>query len=241
MGRLRSLNGRIVSATTMMVQRVAVQIPAILLALAMVAHTSEVSLDDTPLASMPAPGGHMELLRGLDRREHVAAGSRVSKRNHQMLVLKSQEIDVKAKIKSKRAALQKATEAELAEVSVGEARKGAKGKGGGSKGGRKKKQIEKRMGALEKEERKVKAKIKKIQSHPALQSGAKRAAAKVKAAVKAGDKKAVKKEQKKTAKAVTKAAKQLSKATTKGQKKKAEKKLAKAQSNAKLEAAKEIS
>merc|ERR1711957_941900 len=110
MGRLRSLNGRSVSATTMMVQRVAVQIPAILLALAMVAHTSEVSLDDTPLASMPAPGGHMELLQGLDRREHVAAGSRVSKRNHQMLVLKSQEIDVKAKIKSKRAALQKATE-----------------------------------------------------------------------------------------------------------------------------------
>merc|ERR1712195_331918 len=224
MGRLRSLNGRIVSATTMMVQRVAVQIPAILLALAIVAHTSEVSLDDTPLASMPAPGGHMELLQGLDRREHVAAGSRVSKRNHQMLVLKSQEIDVKAKIKSKRAALQKATKAELAEVSVGEAKKGAKGKGG-----RKKKQIEKRMGALEKEERKVKTKIKKIQSHPALQSGAKRAAAKVKAAVKAGDKKAVKKEQKKTAKAVTKAAKQLSKATTKGQKKKAEKKLAKAQ------------
>merc|ERR1712195_291751 len=172
MGRLRSLNGRIVSATTMMVQRVAVQIPAILLALAMVAHTSEVSLDDTPLASMPAPGGHMELLQGLDRREHVAAGSRVSKRNHQMLVLKSQEIDVKAKVKSKRAALQKATEAELAEVSVGEARKGAKGKGGGSKGGRKKKQMEKRMGALEKEERKVKTKIKKIQSHPALQSGA---------------------------------------------------------------------
>merc|ERR1711935_801899 len=212
MGRLRSLNGRIVSATTMMVQRVAVQIPAILLALAIVAHTSEVSLDDTPLASMPAPGGHMELLQGLDRREHVAAGSRVSKRNRQMLVLKSQEIDVKAKIKSKRAALQKATEAELAEVSVGEARKGAKGKGGGSQGGRKKKHIEKRMGALEKEERKVKTKIK---SHPALQSGAKRAAAKVKAAVKAGDKKAVKKEQKKTAKAVTKAAKQLSKATTK--------------------------
>merc|ERR1712166_1182454 len=58
MGRLRSLNGRTVSATTMMVQRVAVQIPAILLALAIVAHTSEVSLDDTPLASMPAPGAY---------------------------------------------------------------------------------------------------------------------------------------------------------------------------------------